>query len=364
SKQIHTFLNGRYLRDKVLIHAVAAAYQEVLPKDRFPLAVLYLWIDPALVDVNVHPQKSEVRFRHPTAVHDTVMRAFSAVLREKRQLTPSRVRAPVSFHAGEGGKRPPTETARDGGNPMRASMPGRGGETSQEGASSPAPPHLPSSPPSGKGFGAPAPHRERVTGRKERDLNLFEAIEAYRRRRLEATSPPEGGEGETLHPSSEEASPIPPSGGGEEATFRYAALHLIGQLRNTYLLCQAPDGLLVIDQHAAHERVVYERLRAEFRNSEIPKQGLLLPVTLHLGLREAECLNAHLHDFASLGFEIESFSGTSFLLRSVPLLISGSDYARLFRDLVDHLSEVTQSEPFARHIDAFLATMACHASVR
>lgn len=280
---LYLYVNGRFVRDKVLDHAIMEAYAGRLMKGKFPLSVLFVNLRHDQVDVNVHPTKSSVRFAAPKEVHDIVARAVSGGLKRFDRLT--------------WGEAPAVKPSRRP-TPYKLS-PSRGA------VSEPMP--------------EPAPRQ--------------------RSRVPEATQP--------LWP--------------EKA---FSSLRVIGQLHNTYIICESEDGLVLIDQHAAHERVVYESLKAAYRRSAVVTQGLLVPETIELGHREAGILEALIEDLRNMGVEIEPFGGKTYLIKSVPALLAGRSVKPLIMEIVEKAADIGLLSDMDRGVDECLAIMACHGAIR
>lgn len=283
SRGSYVYVNGRFVRDKVLDHAVMEAYAGRLMKGKFPLVVLFVNIAHDQVDVNVHPTKYSVRFEAPKQVHDVVARAVSESLQR--------------FDRPRWGQ---TQIVK----PMRRPIPYR------------------LSPPRG----------------------------AVSEPKSEPTSP-------TFSHAPEAAPPL-----WSERYF--ASLRIIGQLRNTYIVCESDDGLVLIDQHAAHERVVFESLKAAYSRSAITTQGLLVPETIDLNHREAGILETLLKDLRDMGLEIEPFGGNTYLIKSVPALLAGRPVKPLVMEIVEKAAEIGLASGLHRGADECLTIMACHGAIR
>jgi DNA mismatch repair protein MutL len=303
--QVYTYVNGRFVRDRVIQHAILAAYRSLLEKRRYPIAVLFIDMPPEMVDVNVHPTKHEVRFRNQQQVHDFIVTA----IRERLQ--------PTAFE---------TVAAADD------------NRLSQfEEVSSPSPAAAP----------AQSEYRERIQ----------ESLTAFNEK--VATAPTISAvstvKGEMTGWSSEQ----------EKASVMPEGWRLIGQYLNSYLICQANDELVLVDQHAAHERIGFERLRNQMKAADgIESQNLLFPVVLELDHREAAVLAEHLDDFARFGFEVESFGGRSFTVKSVPALVADVDAERLVRDLAAELNDIGRAGQLEDEVERVLSVLACHSMVR
>lgn len=292
------YVNGRVVRDRLVTHAVRQAYQDVLHYGRHPAYVLYLELPPALVDVNVHPAKHEVRFREGRQVHDFIFQSLH------RRLASGAIDEPAGTLAA----------------PLPAPSP---------------PPAL--GPP-------PTPGRPRQTSMP---LQVREPRVDYRAG-LEIQRPPPG-ETATSAASEDE---VPPLG------------YAIGQLNGVYVLAQDADGLIIVDMHAAHERVVYERLKHALDAGGIRAQPLLVPVVVEVGAREADLIEDQRALLHELGMGVDRLGETRLVVRELPAHLRDADAERLLRDLLSDLVVHGSSERVRAEIDGVLATMACHGSVR
>lgn len=302
----HFYVNRRMVRDKLVSHAIRQAYQDVLYHGRHPAFVLFLEIDPVLVDVNVHPTKHEVRFREGRLVHDFIFRTLHQVLAEER---PPAVTEPSA---------PPEVSATE--------LPGRSWVPQQSSMS----------------------------------LPVHEARAAYRAAhewQMPAASTPRS--------SSDRATPLP------TATIAYDENDIpplgfaLAQLHGIYVLAQNREGLVMVDMHAAHERITYEAFkRAREDDAGIKSQPLLVPVSVTVSRREAEMAEAQAEVFAALGMQVERLGDEALVVRALPALLRGADAERLLRDILSDLAVHGSSQRILESINAVLATMACHGSVR
>ena len=312
------FVNGRIVRDKVVAHAVRQAYRDVLYHGRHPAYLLYLEVDPAQVDVNVHPTKHEVRFRESRAVHNLIYGTLHRALADLRP-GDSPAAAPAAGLAGE---------------PGPASVPAQGGLGLAR-AAAPAGPAPGSWTPPSPGDRGPAPAA---------------AFESYGRLY--------GAPGEAI---AETAGAVESDAGGEEIPpLGYA----IAQLKGVYVLAENAEGLVLVDMHAAHERITYERLKRARDSEGIRSQPLLVPESVAVSAREAALAETHGDWFASLGFTVERAGEESLLVREVPVSLRDADVPQLLRDVLADLGEHGSSERIAAREDELLSTMACHGSVR
>jgi DNA mismatch repair protein MutL len=321
---LRILVNGRPVRDRALNVTIAQAYGSVLERGRYPRGVVYLDLPPELVDVNVHPQKSEVRFADPRAVGDAVYSVLGRALSGAFSLpTPDR---------GAWNKRP-----------AHAAEPaavGPRGFDSVPSQSAPVAPDLASVQP--------------AQGRSGSEL-LLGAIAA-------AISDPDA-------PALAERAVIAVRDSSISARIepspavRWSSLNFVAQLRHTFLVCEGDEGLYLLDQHAAAERVTFTRLRRAYQSRAVASQALLFPLMLDVTGAEAELVEQHVKEFAEVGLDVRVRGPESVSVHTVPKLLMRASAERLLRDL---LSEVSKSggRGFSNAVDLALATMACHGSVR
>lgn len=341
AQSLYLFVNGRPVRDRLLRHALIEAYRDVLPRGRFPVGVLYLEVPPETVDVNVHPAKWEVRFVDPQAIHRAIRHA---------------VREAMASRSWLGGVQAPSSAVRDRG----AAAP-TGGAWHGGGASQGAP--RASAPTADDWIFAGALDRAGAAGVESADRVGEGAPDGPTTRG--AMPPPTAAAGEppaTRATTGSDAEPPVP---------RFGALPLLGQLRASYLLAETGDGLLVIDQHAAHERVLYERLRAGWLASGVARQGLLTPLTIELPPADVAALVDAPELVARLGFEIDAFGDDAVLVRAIPAEATGQDVGQLVVELAAALADVEGGDEadvsatrWLPSVDRLFATMACHAARR
>ena len=308
------YVNGRIIRDKLVSHAVKQAYQDVLFHGRHPAFVLYLELDPALVDVNVHPTKHEVRFRDGRLVHDFLFRslykALAGVRPQDRLAQESEVNRPGAI----------ADPAAH-----QYGLPDRNGIATGE-----------------------------FSGQGRIGLGVPSAQSGY------------GGSGAGWSPSTQHAiagqmaaldqlhqgEDLPPLG------------FAIAQLHGIYILAQNAQGLIVVDMHAAHERITYERMKQAVQDEGIRSQPLLVPLSIAVSQAEADCAEQQADALRELGLGLERMSAESIVVRLVPAILARADIEQLVRDVLSDVREHGSSERIRNYQDELLATMACHGSVR
>jgi len=283
SRALHVYVNHRFVRDKVLHHAVMEGYAGRLMKGKFPVVVLFLTLPHDQVDVNVHPTKSSVRFEAPRQIYDTIAKGVAKTLQ-------------VSDRPAWG-QRPALQPLH---RPRRYTILPSYGEIREPSA-------------------GPQPMRD---------------------------NPP-------LHATPRLWEDKP-----------FSSLRIIGQLHNTYIVCEAEEGLVLVDQHAAHERVVFEALKASYKDSAAVTQGLLIPERLELSHREAGILDTLLKDLRDMGVGIEPFGGRTYLVRAVPDILAGKPVEPLVMEIIEKVAEIGLASGLHRAVDECLMIMACHGAIR
>jgi DNA mismatch repair protein MutL len=313
-RALYLFVNGRYIRDRGAAHAVLRAFAGVLPPGRQPAGVLFIELPLDRVDVNVHPQKLEVRFAEGRQVYDALHHAVGATLRT----TPWLGHRSAPAAAPETGSGAPPAALAVGGTSLagedaasvlawaRAIHPPQ-----ESGASAPLP---------APGPGASAPLPFTVAG---------------------------------------------PAGEPPRSVGYFGSLRYVGQHARTYLLCEAPGGaLVVIDQHASHERMLFHRLREAMRASPLPVQPFLVPQIVTLPPAVARSLEGHVAELARLGLDVEPFGGDAFAVKGAPAILGGADLGGLLEDLGQQLEQLERGSALDEALHDLAATMACHSAVR
>jgi DNA mismatch repair protein MutL len=309
ARALYLFVNGRWVRDRGAAHAVLRAFAGSLPAGRHPAGVLFVELPLARVDVNVHPQKHEVRFANAREAYDAVFHAVAGALRTAPWLGRTRAHGPDGQGSGNG----------------------------DEGSTAP------------------------MSGAPTSMMAAEDAADVLAWGR--APRPPEGS-GATLlaqpGPSGLLLEDLPGRAGGYFASLRY-----VGQHARTYLLCEAPGGaLVVVDQHASHERLLFHGLREAFRARAVAIQPFLLPQVVSLPPAAARALEGGAGELRRLGLDVEPFGGDSFAVKGAPAALGGVDLEALLGDLAGQLAEVERASAVEEAFHGLLATMACHAAVR
>jgi len=331
--QQYLYDNGRSVRDRSVAHAVKMAYGDVLYHGRQPAYVLFLELDPTRVDVNVHPAKHEVRFRDSRLVHDFVYRTLKDALADTRAGMSAQEIGAGAMHPVDAAAAPMASTAGASGFGLvrgPAPGPGSGG--------------------GGGGFSGWRPQQPL-------GLQVADAPAAY----AALYAAPSGAErGAALPPMpTENGLPVTSADAGVP-TLGYA----IAQLHGIYILAENAEGLIVVDMHAAHERIGYERLKNAHDGIGLQSQPMLVPITLAVGEREADTAESEADTLAALGFEVTRAGPGSLHVRSIPALLAHAEPEGLLRDVLTDLREHGQSRRVATARDELLSTMACHGAVR
>ncbi len=309
------YVNGRMVRDKLVSHAIKEAYHDVLYGGRQPAYVLFLTIDPQAVDVNVHPAKSEVRFRDGRLVHDFIRKHLQRVLAEVK--------------AGDAITSPAVII-----------------ETLVTSKEQPIPADVASAP--RHKYAAPPIKQQAVELMVREQLPLYEQLYKGNASAVEIKSPPPVQEKNT--PNIENDLP----------TLGFA----LGQLQGIYILAENAQGLIIVDMHAAHERILYEQLKSEYTQGKLQRQTLLLPLTLNLTEKEADYAEQYAELFAELGFAVERMGPTACAVRQIPALLKNQQIEQLLRDVLSDLMVQERSSRIQQQINEVLATIACRGSAR
>ncbi|MGB3538834.1 MAG: DNA mismatch repair endonuclease MutL [Mesorhizobium sp.] len=316
--QQYAYVNGRPVRDNLIAGAIRGAFADVLPRDRHAVTVLFLVLDPATVDVNVHPAKADVRFRDPGLVRGLIVGAIRQALAGAgiRPATTGAAGMMVAFRPG----------------PM---------------------PYAHSGPASG--------HRSFEAAQKVSGFGGFDPSRSPQR-------PLSMGFGESPQAPLGAAAPSADSRTGQsEAAEALLATELgaaRAQVHENYIVAQTRDSLIIVDQHAAHERLVYEALKNALHSRPVPSQMLLLPEIVDLPEEDAERLALHSETLARFGLRLERFGPGAVAVRETPAMLGETDIQQLVRDLADEIADNDTTDTLAARLDHIAATMACHGSVR
>lgn len=292
------FVNGRYIRDKLIAHALREAYRDVLHLDRYPAFVLYLQLNPENVDVNVHPTKTEVRFRDARAIHQFVLHTISKVLASPPRKSDVPLSPPVPAQTSQYSGKSPMSYSRQANLPLHS-----------------------------------------VTQPPAFYQTLFGS-----------------------HPGLPDTNPVdlPAQPVQQTPPLGFA----LGQLLGIYILAQNEQGLIIVDMHAAHERVVYEKLKSALDQHTLSTQSLLIPVSFQADPLDVATVEENHAMLNELGFDIAVLSPTSLVIRAVPMMLKDADTVRLARDMLAEIREFGASQILTSRRNELLATMACHGSVR
>ncbi len=318
----HFYVNGRAIRDKLVSHAVRQAYQDVLYHGRHPAFVLYLELDPSTVDVNVHPTKHEVRFRDNRNVHDFIYSSLHHAL--------ARVRPEDTLSRREVNSADEVSVLNALALSSQKTVQGiaagefKGQETI--------------------GFKASAPSSYSNYQQVPRENTVREQMAVY----------------SALHASPLTHVSLPESPSEDIPPLGYA----LAQLKGIYILAENAQGLILVDMHAAHERITYERMKESFSDGGIQTQPLLVPESIAVSEKEADCAESFHDIFRSLGFELQRAGPETLLIRQIPVILNRARVEQLVRDVLSDLIEHGTSERIQHHINEILGTMACHGSVR
>ncbi|HSO18077.1 MAG TPA: DNA mismatch repair endonuclease MutL [Desulfosarcina sp.] len=320
ARGIYLFVNGRWVKDRVIQHALFAGYSGRLMKGQYPVAVLFIKVPFDQVDVNVHPTKHEIRFVHQKVVHDAVRDAVADALRrsDPTRWRPSDAAAAALPRATEAVFEP-----RAAYGPAASGAPSAGKPAVAQTADA-----LPPTPPRPSGAAG-----QSTAGRA-------------------AESAGDAPDAQRLHQ--------PPLWSRRF----FADLRLIGQFRGTYIICESDEGLILIDQHAAHERIVFERLKRRSGEERPSSQRLLLPETVELGFRESQILMKLAPELDRYGLEIEPFGGNTFVVKALPTLLDNREIGSMITRIVEKAADIGIDAEMDTIVDGCLMVMACHNAIR
>lgn len=314
----YVYVNGRFVRDKLISHAVRQAYQDVLHHDRHPAFVLFLELDPTLVDVNVHPAKTEVRFRDSQAIHRFIFHSLNKAL------------------AAPTGVSNATTAAQAGYNPFAPQQ-----------ANTPY-----------------AGYQSQMSLRASEPSNFYETMFGGSQLANQAAGTMQYASPVCYAPEFASEQPGLPQNNFDEYPLGFA----VAQIHGVYVLAQNAQGLVVVDMHAAHERIMYEKLKTALDSKAVPMQPLLLPVSFNADKLEVatvqEVLSSGDTSLQQLGFDLAVLSPTTLAVRAVPTMLQHADVVKLARDVLHDLREYGASRALTEQRNELLGTMACHAAVR
>jgi len=312
NRHLFVYINGRYIQDRLVNHAIVHGYRNLLMQKQYPMVVLNLQLDPKLVDVNVHPTKREVRFSNGNAIHNLISETIYRRLEEAPWKTQGTVSHRTEEHLSFGMKKDetPSQLPRPGPRDLKKIQSG--------------------------GEGWPGGNWPRLPHEGEIEESPRTPIP------LENLSPPQAKIG----------------------TLPFAQLQLIGQFLLTYLVCEHEGSLILIDQHAAHERIGFEKLKSSFGSGGLSRQNLLNPISFDLPPAESDRLRACLSSLEPYGLQVEEFGEHSFVIKAVPTLIKKCDWIQMMGDLVDKIEGEGRLKGLEEKVDHVLATMACHRQIR
>lgn len=302
----YCFINGRFVRDKVILHATQQGYSHLLPKGQHPAMFLYLTMDPKLLDVNVHPSKAEVRFAFQQDVHQFVAHGVRAALEKNQQ---------VDLTAQDEPDIPLSPVHNQPSAPRPSYQPPQWIDKSQ---------------PPAQG-------------------DLSQALRTM-------LSPDDSSTTHQVNWFDKAPTPV--------SNLIYSEFEPLGQLDRSFIIMQGKQGILVIDQHVAHERILYERFRASAKNRKVEVQKLLFPLPIELSAEETEVLTPHLSRLLDLGLELEPFGKTEFLLRSVPAMLKNGDHEKLIRETIEALPREAHDDVLNEKYEDVLIMMSCRNAIK
>ncbi|MBN3789421.1 DNA mismatch repair endonuclease MutL [Burkholderia sp. Ac-20353] len=356
--QQYFFVNGRFVRDKLLTHAVRAAYEDVLHGDRYPSYVLFLDLPPEAVDVNVHPSKIEVRFRDSRSIHQYVFHAVQRALARHAGASPETTAGGHAAHIAPAAGAAPG--AASGPASFQNTPLGQAGGSSGGGGGFSPSPSLPSSPSQGNTWLRQA-RMTQGTLPVAQPLALYDALFGRK----------DSGAGTTTVAHDATDATAAPLAGFAAAQSLAGAAHddqplgfALGQIHGIYVLAQNAHGLVIVDMHAAHERILYEQFKNALADRSVAVQALLLPVSMSATPVEIGTVEEERDTLESLGFDLAVLSPTSLAIRAVPALLKDADLQALARAVLADLHAFGGSRVLTERQHELLGTLACHHAVR
>ena len=311
------YVNGRFVRDRLLTHAVRAAYEDVLHGNRFPVYILYLTLDPSRVDVNVHPAKIEVRFRDSRAIHHFIYQSISRILAQTME--------------------PGPDTEEQFSSSLIQSPPDQGAVSWRN---------------------TPPPTRFRIEQKTESYGTLFKKA-LHQTDTAVSFNPPK-----TETPSEPGFQSVQGDFPAPERAEEFPLGFALAQLHDIYILAQNRQGLVLVDMHAAHERIVYEKLKNALNEKNLETQALLIPITLKISEVEAGTVTENRETLLELGFDVSPLSPETIAIRTVPTLLKQADIPTVMHNILRDLHEYGTSRVAREKRNELLATVACHNAVR
>lgn len=345
------FVNGRAVKDRMMSHGVAEGLRGFLMKGKNPAGLLHLVLPPEEVDVNVHPAKHEVRFRNSRDVHFLISRTVS----EAMQTEQKRLRQAI-FGNNERIMRVPVDRNGPPENPFELQNEFNPGQQPPEQVPKQVPRHVASTT---RGDSA----EQLLYNNSQHPAEELQPLEHSGNTPMTAEPLPARLDepknvaqpvGQQPHPAPLPLSEVPNGHG----------LKVIGQLGDLYIFCQSENGMVVIDQHAVHERLLYEKLQAQFRNRSVASQQLLFPETVELTLFQMQLVEKHEEELSHMGFSLREFGGNSYIISAVPAIISRSNPSELLMDVLEQFGSESTHRDSGEIIDTILSTMACRAAVK
>lgn len=344
SQKIYLYVNGRFVKAKGIMHAIFEGYQGRLMKGRFPVAVIFIRLPFDRLDVNVHPAKQEIRFADHKRVYEALKTAVSRIWYSVERPKWAATNQPGPFE-----KKPDISNSLfDDSTPdcVADHLPADGLDYIRTEDSMPLS--------TGKND---ADDRRKETAKAEGSVSektcISEPLPLYNRTGKEQLFPAEKENPDT---------PVTQKTIWEKKLF--ADLKIIGQFHDTYILCESDEGLILIDQHAAHERILFEQLKVKSDNPKKRVQNLLIPETIETGYKEAVMLEKMIPDFKELGLEVEPFGGNTFVVKSVPDLLAGKEVKPLIMEIIEKMGEIEFTPGLEKAIEECLILISCHSAIR
>ena len=352
--RLRIFVNRRPVRDRMVTHAVTEGMHNFLLKGRGPVGVLFLELDPELVDVNVHPAKQEIRFQRSRDIHQQVVAAVGRAMQRFQQQMQHAVFGRPAPAADIAWPRPAAPPPASPAPAWQVREPAPGGQEKERANGQTFQRSNVQAPSLGRAAeeGAAVPEKERSS------------VQTFQRSNEQAPTMGKTAGGGTPAPAGPERErslfPLPFTG-----TERSGRLKYVGQFMGSYLLCETGDGIAVIDQHAAHERLLFETLKKQYRDMAMPSQALLFPEIIECTPEQIEMLQKHGPELAAIGLTIQEFGGQSYVIKAVPAILGHLGPREIAAGIFDHfLHRESRGKDAARRMDDVLAVMACKAAVK